>query len=253
MRKRMGAIIALTIIVSWGLVSAVTFSPAHGQALSGDRSVKPCVREGKAKRGFSVARAKVFQRLGLTVEQQEEMKELRRQFRDDLQRLRRGHRESLLNVLDEEQRQKLEEKRGENDRFLRERIPPGERGYDPQPDVGFKEDQEPADSWESFMVEVDSNNNGVLDEEDFEAAQARGDEDLPPSWVSAAQEFDANGDGVIDQREYRQVFKSYQEESSAVRPEPQKEDIIAGQTSENFKGTGVSVNTWGIIKRSFRE
>ena len=123
MRKRMGAIIALTIIVSWGLVSAVTFSPAHGQALSGDRSAKPCVREGKAKRGFSVARAKVFQRLGLTVEQQEEMKELRRQFRDDLQRLRRGHRESLLNVLDEEQRRNLEEKRGEFDRNLRDKSP----------------------------------------------------------------------------------------------------------------------------------
>ena len=79
MRNRMSSIIALTIIVSWGLVSAVTFSPAHGQALSGDRSVKPCVREGKAKRGFSVARGKVFQRLGLTVEQQEEKKEIRKE------------------------------------------------------------------------------------------------------------------------------------------------------------------------------
>ena len=119
----MSTIIALTIVVSWGLVSAVTFSPAHGQALSGDRSAKPCVREGKAKRGFPVARAKVFQRLDLTVEQQEEMKELRRQFRDDLRRLRRAHRESLLNVLDEEQRQKLEEKRGETASNLEGREP----------------------------------------------------------------------------------------------------------------------------------
>ena len=133
MRKRMGAIIALTIIVSWGLVSAVTFSPAHGQALSGDRSVKPCVREGKAKRGFSVARAKVFQRLGLTVEQQEEMKELRRQFRDDLRRLRRAHRESLLNVLDEEQRQKLEEKRGEKGNNLEGREPQTRPRPQPRP------------------------------------------------------------------------------------------------------------------------
>ncbi len=123
MKKRMSTIIALTIIVSWGLVSAVTFWPAYGQASGSDRAVKPCVREGKAKRATPVAWTKVFKRLGVTVEQQEEMKELRRQFRDDLRRLRRAHRESLLNVLDEEQRQKLEEKRGEKDSNLEGREP----------------------------------------------------------------------------------------------------------------------------------
>ena len=68
MKKRISTIIALTIIVSWGLVSAVTFWPAYGQASGSDRAVKPCVREGKANRGFSVPRAKVFQRLDLTTE-----------------------------------------------------------------------------------------------------------------------------------------------------------------------------------------
>ena len=124
MRNRMSAIIALTMIVSCGLIFAVTFWPAHGQTLDSDRAVKPCVREGKAKRATPVAWTKVFKRLGVTVEQQEEMKELRRQFRDDLRRLRRAHRESLLNVLDEEQRQKLEEKRGEKDSNLEDREPP---------------------------------------------------------------------------------------------------------------------------------
>ena len=124
MRNRIGTIIALTmIVVSWGLVSAVTFWPAHGQALSGDRAEQPCVREGKAKRGFPLARAKVFQKLDLTIVQQEEIKELRKQLRDNILRLRRGHRESLLNVLDEDQRRNLEEKRGEFDRNLRNKSP----------------------------------------------------------------------------------------------------------------------------------
>jgi hypothetical protein len=254
MRNSVGPTIVPIILVGlWFLVSAaiseIPEQPRRPHEEMDKRDF-PC---SESWRQFPLARNRIFRSLGLTTEQREEVGRLRKQFRDSLLDLKHRHNESLLNVLDDNQRRKLEEKKGEIDRFLRERIPPGEREYDPQPDVGFKEDQEPADSWESFMVEVDSNNNGVLDEEDFEAAQARGDEDLPPSWVSAAQEFDANGDGVIDQREYRQVFKSYQEESSAVRPEPQKEDITAGQTSENFKETGVSVNTWGIIKRGFIE
>lgn len=123
MRKIMSAIIALTIIVSCGLVSAVTFWPVYGQALSGDRAEQPCVCEGIAKGGFSLARAKVFQKLDLTIEQREEIRELKKQFRDNILRLRRGHRESLLNVLDEEQRRNLEEKRGEFDRNLRDNSP----------------------------------------------------------------------------------------------------------------------------------
>ena len=141
MRNRRSNIIALTIIVSWGLVSAVTFWPAYGQALSGDRAEQPCVREGIAKRGFPLARAKVFQRLDLTIEQREEIKELRKQLRDNILRLRRGHRESLLNVLDEDQRRNLEEKRGEFDRNLRNKSP---RQWHRRPQPG-KDIQPPTD------------------------------------------------------------------------------------------------------------
>jgi len=123
MRNRRSSIIALTIIVLWGLVSAVTFWPAYGQALSGDRAEQSCVREEIAKRGFPLARAKVFQKLDLTIVQQEEINLLRRQLRDNILRLRRGHRESLLNVLDEDQRRNLEEKRGEFNRNLRNKSP----------------------------------------------------------------------------------------------------------------------------------
>ena len=71
-------------------------------------------------------------------------------------------------------------------------------------DQGEYEDYEDASGdWEEFLAEADSNDNGVLDEEDFEAAREGGDEDLPPSWDDVLQEFeDTNGDGVIDQGEY---------------------------------------------------
>ena len=65
------------------------------------------------------------------------------------------------------------------------------------------EDEEDYEGWEEFLTEADSNDNGVLDEEDFEAAREGGDEDLPPSWDDVLQELgDTNGDGVIDQGEY---------------------------------------------------
>ena len=51
------------------------------------------------------------------------------------------------------------------------------------------EDEEDYEGWEGFLTEADSNDNGVLDEEDFEAARERGDEDLPPSWDDVLQEF----------------------------------------------------------------
>ena len=78
-----------------------------------------------------------------------------------------------------------------------------EGDYDGDEDYEDYEDGEDSEEWEEFLAEADSNNNGVLDEEDFEAARERGDEDLPPSWDDVLQEFrDANGDGVIDQGEY---------------------------------------------------
>ena len=71
------------------------------------------------------------------------------------------------------------------------------------------EDVEGSGDWEEFLIDVDVNDNGVLDEEDFEAAQERGDEGLPLSWDDVLQEFgDANGDGVIDQGEFEH-FEEY--------------------------------------------
>ena len=57
----------------------------------------------------------------MTTEQREEIGRLRKQFRDSLLDLKRRHNESLLNVLDDNQRRKLEEKKGEIDRYLRDR------------------------------------------------------------------------------------------------------------------------------------
>ena len=68
------------------------------------------------------------------------------------------------------------------------------------------EDEEDSGDWEEFLAEDDSNDNGVLDEEDFEAAREGGDEDLPSSWDDVLQEFgDTNGDGVIDQGEFERA------------------------------------------------
>ena len=68
------------------------------------------------------------------------------------------------------------------------------------------EDEEDYQGWEEFLTEADSNDNGVLDEEDFEAAREGGDEDLPSSWDDVLQEFgDTNGDGVIDQGEFERA------------------------------------------------
>ena len=76
-----------------------------------------------------------------------------------------------------------------------------------------EEDSEDWQNWDEFIAEVDSNDNGVLDEEDFEAARERGDEDLPPSWDDVLQEFsDADGNEVIDQEEYERGYESYQNE-----------------------------------------
>ena len=76
-----------------------------------------------------------------------------------------------------------------------------------------EEDSEDFQIWDEFIAEVDTNENGVLDEEDFEAARERGEEDLPPSWDDLLQEFsDTDGNQVIDQAEYERVYESYQNE-----------------------------------------
>ena len=82
-----------------------------------------------------------------------------------------------------------------------------EEDYEDEEEEDY-EDEEDYQGWEEFLTEVDSNDNGVIDEEDFEAARERGDEDPPPSWDDALQELgDTNGDGVIDQGEYERAFE----------------------------------------------
>ena len=41
----------------------------------------------------------------------------------------------------------------------------------------------------------------MIDEEDYQVAQARGDEDLPPTWDEVLED-DINGDGVLDEEEF---------------------------------------------------
>ena len=66
----------------------------------------------------------------------------------------------------------------------------------------FGEDEfEDEESWEDILTAFDSNDNGVFDEEDYAAAQERGDEDLAASWDEVL-EGDINDDSVIDEEEY---------------------------------------------------
>ena len=66
----------------------------------------------------------------MSIEQREEIGRLKREFRGSLLDLRRRHNESLLNVLDDNQRQKLEEKKGEINRYLKDRVPYQQRKRD---------------------------------------------------------------------------------------------------------------------------
>jgi len=123
MRNSVGPIVVFMMVGLWFLVSAA----------SGERSEQP--RRPYAdidKREFPcsdkwwlfpLTRDRVFRALNLTTEQREEIGGLRDQFKADLLDLKRRHNESLLNVLDDTQRRKLEEKKGEIDRYLRDRLP----------------------------------------------------------------------------------------------------------------------------------
>ena len=51
-----------------------------------------------------------------------------------------------------------------------------------------EEDAEEA-GWADVPADLDSNDNGVIDEEDYQAAQARGDEDLPPTWDEVLEDI----------------------------------------------------------------
>ena len=123
MRNSVGSIVVFMMVSLWFLVSAA----------SGARSEQPRrPYEELAKRDFPcqnnwwlfpLIRDRVFRALNLTTEQREEIGGLRNQFKDDLLDLKRRHNESLLNVLDDNQRRKLEEKKGEIDRYLEEKTP----------------------------------------------------------------------------------------------------------------------------------
>ena len=123
MRNSVAPIIVFMVVGLWFLISAA----------SGERAEQPRrPYEELDKRDFPcsdkwwlypLTRDRVFRSLGLTTEQREEVGRLRKQFRDSLLDLKRRHNESLLNVLDDNQRRKLEEKKGEIDRYLRDRSP----------------------------------------------------------------------------------------------------------------------------------
>ena len=70
-----------------------------------------------------------------------------------------------------------------------------------EPSVSSEDEFEDEESWEDILTAFDSNDNGVFDEEDYAAAQERGDEDLAESWDEVL-EGDINDDGVIDEEEY---------------------------------------------------
>jgi len=146
MRKSIGIIIVALMVGVWFLVPAA----------SGDRAEPPrkyCEEIDKKDFHcydkcwvFSLTRDRVFRSLGLTKEQREEIGILRKQFRDDLSDLKRHHNESLLNVLDDAQRRKLEEKRGEIDRYFEEKTPHHQR-HRPQPG----HDQPPSNNDDKFF------------------------------------------------------------------------------------------------------
>ena len=76
----------------------------------------------------------------------------------------------------------------------------------------FDEDEFDEDeSWEDILADLDSNDNGVIDEEEYQAAQADGDEDLDESWDEVL-EADINADGAIDEEEYNSWVEIVEDE-----------------------------------------
>ncbi len=116
-----------------------------------------------------------------------------------------------------------------------------EEDYEGDEDYEEDEDGEDSEEWEEFIADLDVNDNGVLDEEDFEAAQERGDEDIPPSWDDALQEIgDANGDGVIDQGE----FERFEEYESSGHMETELAELMTDVFGETMITTTSIKGTW---------
>ena len=123
MRNSTGTIVVSVMVGLWFLVSAASgeiVEPPYIYYEKIDKKDLPCYDKWWQ---FPLTRDRIFRNLGLTKEQREEIEKLRKQFRDDLLDFKRRHNESLLNVLDNGQRRKLEEKKGEINRYMRNQIP----------------------------------------------------------------------------------------------------------------------------------
>ena len=159
MRNSTGTIVVSVMVGLWFLVSAVNGERAEPPRIyyeEIDKKDFPCYDRLWQ---FPLTRDKVFRSLVLTKKQREEIERLRKQFRDDLLDFKRRHNESLFNVLDDNQRRKLEEKRGEIDRYLEEKTPPWHYYRQLQP----SNDEQPSneDNWiydlNLFFLEVGTN------------------------------------------------------------------------------------------------
>ena len=138
MRKSIGVIIVAAVVGVWFLIPATAgeitdesrkyYEEAAGAIIDSSRRYYeviekedfPCYDRWWA---IPLTRDRIFRSLGLTGDQRKEVGKLRDQFRDDLSALKRRHNESLLNVLDDNQRRKLEEKRGEFNGYFEEKTP----------------------------------------------------------------------------------------------------------------------------------
>jgi|TARA_R110002060_G_scaffold76065_1_gene86161 hypothetical protein len=122
MRNSVGPIVVFMMVGLWGLVSAATAERSEQPRrtiATIDKREFPCSDKWWL---FPLTRDRVFHSLGLTSDQRKEINRLNDQFKENKLDLKRRHNESLLNVLDDNQRQKLKEKKGEIDRYL-EKIP----------------------------------------------------------------------------------------------------------------------------------
>ena len=126
MRNSVGPIVVFMMVGLWVLASAVDgerFRQQHRPYKNWadeDKREFPCSDKWWL---FPLTRDRVFLSLNLTSHQRKEISRLNDKFKEDLLDFKRRHNESLLNVLDDNQRQKLEEKKGEIDRYLEENKP----------------------------------------------------------------------------------------------------------------------------------
>ena len=104
------------------------------------------------------------------------------------------------------------------------------------------EEMEGWESWEEFIAEVDVNNNGVFDEEDYEAAREPEDPEDEEFWDEVLAMFgDENGDRVIDQEEYESLAGSYE---AAMDLEAEYEEWMEEVFGETMVTTTSIRGTW---------